>query len=191
MTKIDYCKYDREIGEYMKQTFRNMSGSSLPKTMPLPINPSSSGSSSSRKIMEEIKKNTNGNMVTTNQIVEVFYKLIGASAGSSQINDLAIKLEKDSGACRHSNNCPYSAPRDKIDQLSVKCLEDCYCRTPLSSREQDDLKKGIYKVSLLDKLILQLIKIISGIEYIKILVMNLLIKKLVKVLVLVWGIMFL
>ena len=123
----DYCKCDREIGEYMKQTFRNMSGSSLPKSMPLPMKPSSSSSSSSRKIMEEIKRNLSGNMVTTNQIAEQFYKLMGVSAGGSQINDLAIKLERENGTSRHSSSVPCSAPRDKIEQLSCKCFEECYC----------------------------------------------------------------
>ena len=107
----------------------------------------------SKKIMEEIKKNLSGNMVTTNQIAEKFYKLIGVSASGSQINDLAIKLEKENGSSRHSSNCPCSTPKDKIDQLSCKCFEECYCKTSLSSREQDDLKKGFYTVSLLDKVI--------------------------------------
>ena len=150
---LDSLKCDREIGEYMKQTFRNMSGSSLPKSMPLPMKPSSSSSSSSRKIMEEIKRSLSGNMVTTNQIAEQFYKLMGVSAGGSQINDLAVKLERENNTCRHTSNCPCSAPRDKVEQLSAKCLDDCYCGTSLNSSEQDNLKKGFYKVSLLDKVI--------------------------------------
>ena len=146
----DYCKCDREIGEYMKQTFRNMSGSSLPKSMPLPMKPSSSSSSSSRKIMEEIKRNLNGNMVTTNQIAEQFYKLMGVSAGSSQINDLAIKLERENGTSRHSSSAPCSAPKDKVEQLSARCFEECYCGTPLSSKEKDDIKQGFYQMTKID-----------------------------------------
>ena len=146
----DYCKCDREIGEYMKQTFRNMSGSSLPKSMPLPMKPSSSSSSSSRKIMEEIKRNLSGNMVTTNQIAEQFYKLMGASVSPSQINDLAVKLERENNTCRHNGNCPCSAPRDKVEQLSAKCLNDCYCCVPLNSTEKSNLKTDFYKVTKLD-----------------------------------------
>ena len=127
-----------------------MSGSSLPKSMPLPMKPSSSGSSSSKKIMEEIKRNLSGNMVTTNQIAEQFYKLMGASVSPSQINDLAVKLERENNTCRHNGNCPCSAPRDKVEQLSARCLDDCYCCTPLSSKEKDDLKKDCYKVSKMD-----------------------------------------
>ena len=131
----------------MKQTFRNMSGSSLPKSMPLPMKPSSSSSSSSRKIMEEIKRSLSGNMVTTNQIAEQFYKLMGVSAGGSQINDLAIKLERENGTSRQSSNVPCSAPRDKIDQLSAKCLNDCYCCTQLSSTEKSAIAQGTFKAN--------------------------------------------
>ena len=109
----------------------------------------------SKKIMGEIKRHLNGNMVTTNQIAEAFYKLMGSehSVSGSQINDLAVKLERENGASRHSSNCPCSTPKDKIEQLSAKSLEECYCKTSLSSREQDNLKKGFYTISLLDKIV--------------------------------------
>jgi len=115
--------------------------------MPLPMKASSGGSSSSKKIMEEIKRNLSGNMVTTNQIAEQFYKLMGVSAGGSQINDLAIKLERENGSNRIRSNVPSSAPRDKIEQLSAKCLEDCYCCTPLSSTDKSEIAQGSFKAN--------------------------------------------
>ncbi|MGL5254653.1 MAG: hypothetical protein ACRC9L_06655 [Brevinema sp.] len=122
-----FIKADRNIGEYMKETFRNMPSSSLLKSMPMPMTASSSSSDGNRKLMEEIKRNLSGQMVTTNQIAESFFKMMGDSYTSSQVQDLAIKLEKGNGTCRCSANCPCAVLRDKIVQLSCKCFEECYC----------------------------------------------------------------
>ena len=105
----------------------------------------------SKKIMEEIKKNLSGNMVTTNQIAEKFYKLIGVSASGSQINDLAIKLEKENGSSRHSSNCPCSTPKDKIEQLSVKSFVNAYSLIPLGNNQLSNMEKGFYFITTLDK----------------------------------------
>ena len=147
----DYCKCDREIGEYMKETFRNMSGSSLPKSMPLPMKASSGGSSSSKKIMEEIKRNLNGNMVTTNQIAEQFYKIADMTVSTSQITNLAIMVEKENGSNRIGANVPSSAPRDKIDQLSAKSFDEAYSKMPSGNNQIKDIEKGIYHLSPMDK----------------------------------------
>ncbi|MGL4389137.1 MAG: hypothetical protein ACRCTJ_07080 [Brevinema sp.] len=105
----------------MKTIFRNMSGSYLPKSLPMPMSPSSSSNSDHRKLMEKIKRNLSGQMVTTNQITEAFFKMMGDSYTSSQVQDLAIKLEKENGTC------PCAVLRNKIVQLSCKCFEECYC----------------------------------------------------------------
>ena len=76
--------------------------------------------------MNEIKRNLSGtgqsSLVTTNQIAEQFYKLMGASVSPSQINDLAVKLERENGTSRQSSNVPCSAPRDKAEQLTSNCI---------------------------------------------------------------------
>ncbi|MGL5955973.1 MAG: LysM peptidoglycan-binding domain-containing protein, partial [Brevinema sp.] len=152
----DFCKCDRTIGEYMKQTFRKMPSLSLPKSMPLPITTNSV--SNHRKLMEEIKRNISDNIPTTNKIVETFFKLMKISVSNSQIQDLAIKLEKENGTCRVSANAPCSVPRDKLEQISAKCMEESYLKTPLSTAVLNDLKKGIYHVSSLDKTLFALSK---------------------------------
>ncbi|MGL5955252.1 MAG: hypothetical protein ACRC0X_01400, partial [Brevinema sp.] len=40
--------------------------------------------------------------------------------------------------------------RDKLEQISAKCMEESYLKTPLSTAVLNDLKKGIYHVSSLD-----------------------------------------
>ena len=62
-------------------------------------------------------------------------------------------MEKENGAYRTSMNAPCSAPRDKLEQLSCKSLEERYFKIPLSSNAVNDLKKGFYKVTMLDKIL--------------------------------------
>lgn len=146
----DYCKCDKEIGEYMKQTFNKSPGSSLPKSTPLPIKPSSSGSSNNKKLLGNIQKNLSDKMVTTNQIVIQFYKMTGNSASDSQINELRVQLEKENGVCRHASNVPCVISKDDITNLSCKCLEECYCKLKLPSNQISNIEKGWYIVSETD-----------------------------------------
>ncbi len=147
----DFINIDKTIGESMKKIFNSTSGSILPKSTPIPI--ISNSSSNSKKLMEEIKKGLSGTTITTNQIVEGFFKLMEHSPTSSQVNDLAKQLEKENGACRCSGNCPCVVLKDTIEQLSDKIFEETYLKIPLSSSDKTNLEKGFYKPTKLDKLI--------------------------------------
>ncbi len=68
-----------------------------------------------------------------------------------QVQSLAIRLEKENGAFRCSTNAPCSVPRDKLEQIDCKCLEEIYSRTSLNSSEKSKVNRNkIYKMNKID-----------------------------------------
>lgn len=149
-----FCRCDRDCGEFLRESLKEQGLSSLPRAISL--NHKISGSCCHKDLMSNVKREIGSfkKVIKLDLISEKILKIIGYNSPSSvQISDLSKNIIEENclNTCNHEKCTCVSL--NQIERLSTKCVEECYCKAPLDCNTINDLKKGIYKVSIFDKII--------------------------------------
>lgn len=146
-----FCRCDRECGEFLRESMKEQSLSSLPPSMSL--NHKISRSCCHKDLMESVRRGVGAfkKAVKLDLIAEKILNMIGYNNPSSaQTSDLSKNIIEEN----HLNTCQNEKctciSTNQIENLSTKCVEEFYKNSPLDILQKNDLKKGYYVITKLD-----------------------------------------